>query len=144
MASEAFRKLHDEFSRSDVGSCVSPVEPYRTKAVATIMKWQELYSLGYVQIIAEPDEDYEWDGDGEDPCPGEPAFGVVGQYRLDPDHVWQTADSVWGHVGYRVVLDWKENQYILGIMQETIDAFRIAWKDRAHHRCPSCHGTGVS
>lgn len=126
-----------EVRRSPVGFCVSPAVPYQWEAAITLRKWQVLERLGYVRLTAEPDPYWEPDCDCGDPkCPSNDpaseAFGSVGEYRLDPDagddEGWEAADSVWGHVGYRDVLDWRENVYVLDVMDATIAAFRNARK----------------
>jgi hypothetical protein len=62
-------------------------------------------------------------------------FGVVGEFRLDPEDddedAWQNGDAVWGHVGYE---DAKTSPYIPDIKATTIDALRTALKSR----CPLC------
>lgn len=158
MASETYRGMLQQVKASPIADCVRPSDRYHHDSARTLCQWGALEELGLVRLIAEPDLDYEWDGDGPDPCPGEEAFGSVGQYRLDllnpdrptvfpfgeDDRNWVDADSVWGHVGYRDCLDWRENPYVLDIMRGTIDAFRAAWKDHVHHQCPPCHGSGRS
>jgi hypothetical protein len=98
-------------------------------AARTLLKWRALERMGYVRLIAEPDEHCSHDDlcDCDNPdCPDRNAevWGSVGQYRIDPDQGdddgWEYGDSVWGHVGYRNVLDWRENPYITDIMAGTI------------------------
>lgn len=150
--SPTLRKLFTEVRRSPIGQCVSPSVPFARDAAVTLRKWDALESLGLVRLRSEHDadfnpDDYDCDFDGETT-----AEGSIGEF-LSPDSArfyldcdtftqsdlkWVHGDSVWGHVGYRDVLDWKENVYILDVMAETIAAFRDAWKAQ----CPTCHGTG--
>lgn len=116
-------------------------------SVARVLtKWHAAEWAGYVQLREEDDTDYEGFCDCDDPkCSAKtgPAYGSIGEYRIDPDpdpHFpgWEVADSVWGHTGYRDVLDPWENPYVVDIMQETLDALKAALRDR----CPECKGTG--
>lgn len=154
MISNRIRNLYREARKA--GSCrvgFAAVEALDT--AYTLAKWEVLAELGYVRLIAEPDDDADlsWidqdrysDSDRErfrDDVETNGVWGSIGEFRLDPDSEdWQTADSVWGHTGYRNVLDWRENPYVLDIMDETIRQFRDAWKDHVRHVCPTCHGSG--
>jgi hypothetical protein len=159
MISQATRRLYDRFRKAGCGAQES------LRSARILRKWNALDRLGAVRIRIEDDEDFTPDEDNcccEDPrCSARtgPAYGTVGEYRTDwhdrgswhlddGDHssVWVHADSVWGHTGYRDPADPVENCYVIGIMAETIDAFRAAWQDHlaesARPECPTCHGTG--
>jgi hypothetical protein len=123
-------KQYFDVRRSPIGKCVSPSVPYCFQAALTLIKWDAAERAGFVRLR------YEWDQDfdpaeypdcdfGEDP----EAFGSIGEYRLDTDSdEWVHADSVWGHVGYLDVIDWRENPYVIDIMRETLDQFNTARK----------------
>jgi hypothetical protein len=148
--SPSLRKLFREVRRSPIGHCVSPSVPYARDCAVTLTKWRALESIGAVRLRAEADTDWEPGCDCGDPdCasnnPESEAFGSIGEFRTDFDNPdwypgdtddeslpWVSADSVWGHVGYRDVLDWRDNPYIIDVMAETIAAFCAAWK--AHVR----------
>lgn len=110
----------------------------------TLRQWDALESLGFVRLRSE----WDWDFNPSDYDDGvfdddDEAYGSIGEFRLDADDcTWVVADSCWGHVGYRDVLDWRENCYILDIMAETIAAFKEAWKARVNRLCPVCKGSG--
>jgi hypothetical protein len=98
----------------------------------SLARFQAAERTGFVRLRCELDEDFDprdfmedsdiQDSDWE-------AYGSIGEYRLSLDSEdWVHADSCWGHVGYRDVLDWTENPYILDIMAETLEAFRTARK----------------
>ena len=178
MASARLRKLYRD-ARKHLGRCVSPSVPYCMRVARTLAQWSALESLGLVRISAEEDEDAANDPDsiacscGDPKCIQGPeriretiesigVWGVVGEFGL-PDRwageptsifvpdclVWHHADAVWGHIGYRDCADWRENPYVIDIMDETIRQFRDAWKSRVREqaderagRCPACHGTG--
>lgn len=161
MASIALRQFYRNARSAGTTQCVvgeSALSAWR--AARILRKWDALETIGAVRVRAEFDQDCdptEFGGSADDE-----AFGSIGEYRTDfatPDWypgdidsvlpAWNTADSVWGHVGYRNVLDWRENAYILDIMASTIDAFRDSWKahvraerERKAGLCPACHGTG--
>jgi hypothetical protein len=143
------RKLSDhlrDVQSSAVADCVRPSGPYHRDSARTLAKWAALESLGLVRLTSEPDPDFDpsdYDCDFDD---DDEAFGSIGQFvrpacvanvlDMGADEAdesdWITADSCWGHVGYRDVLDWRENVSILDIMSSTVDAFRDAWKDHLH------------
>jgi len=95
--------------------------------------------LGPVRISARPDDSYSPAHIGtreEEPETWEAydrggAWGTVGEYW--DGECWQVADSVWGHVGYKNVLDPFENSYVADIMLATVAAYR------AVKVCPKCH-----
>jgi hypothetical protein len=135
MVGQTLRDLYFRIRKSPTGGCVSPAVPYCWRAAVTLRKWWALEDAGYVRLTCEDDTDFV-PGEGncccDDPeCSAKtgPAYGSVGEYRLDPEDEdgWVVADSVWGHTGYRDVLDPFENPYILDIMAGTIEAFK---KDR--------------
>jgi hypothetical protein len=163
MASTILRKLYREARAADTGCIVGEHALSAWRAAHILRKWDALESLGYVQIRAEHDNNWEPDCDcGEDDCPNHnpdsEALGVIGEFLIpsivedynthgcrplfDNPKYWTHADSVWGCVGYRDATDWKENVYVLDIMAETIGTFRAAWKDHIRNVCPQCHGTG--
>ena len=136
MASATLRNIYQSVRRSPIAHCVSPSIPFAMSCATTLAKWAALEECGLVRLRAEIDEF------PDDPSEGE-SWGSIGEYRLDPDSDrWTQGGSVWGHVGYRDVLDWRENIYIFDIMTETINAFRSAHKEYVHNVCPCCHGTG--
>jgi hypothetical protein len=165
MASIALKSLRDNVRTSPIGGCVSPSEPYWDRCAATLRKWDILETIGAVRLRAVPDETWEPIDCGDPRCkmndPNSEAYGSIGEYRTDfadpswhqmdvynDDLPWECADSVWGHVGYRDVLDWRENVHILDIMAETIRQFAAAWKAhvRANRKatpCPKCQGSGT-
>jgi hypothetical protein len=148
MASQTLRNLYRQARKAQVGWIVGESALSAWRAARILRQWDALECLGLVRLRDEWDEHYEWEGDGANPCPDEPAYGSIGEYRLpgeepytafDDEVEWEHGDSVWGHVGYRDVLDWRENPYILDVMSETIAQFRAAWKHQVHRaRCPMC------
>lgn len=82
--------------------------------------------LGRVRIIAEPDEDYDWeDLDNSVPrsvyerCARDGAWGTVAQVWNGSE--WEDVDSVWGNVGYDDPLDPVENCYVVDLMSAALD-----------------------
>jgi cytochrome c553 len=148
VASRIMWQLFRAVRTSDVGFSVSPAVPYQWRSAVVLRKWQALEALDLVRLRAEQDTEYdpsEWE---DEPADAE-AYGSIGEFRLDTDADWEHADSVWGHIGYRNVLDWRENAYILDVMAATIAALRDASKAAARARrerelgfCPTCHGSG--
>lgn len=160
MSSAIVRKLYRDVRRNAPWIAPDRQASSCLEAARTLREWDALESMGLVRLQAEPDDDYRPDCDCGDPrCPYRPfergqsetnrlrrdieAFGSVGEFCLpfvdddgywQPSEDWQHGGSVWGHVGYRNVLDWRENCYIIDIMRETIDAFRDAWKIHVRRR----------
>jgi hypothetical protein len=163
MASIALKSLYRNARSANVGCIVGESALSAWRAARILRKWDALKTIGAVRLRAEHDPDCdptEFGGSADDE-----AYGSIGEHRTDfadmgewayslasmtgPWGPWHHADSVWGHVGYRDVLDWRENPYILDIMDETIRQFAAAWKahiraeiDRRAGVCPACHGTG--
>lgn len=61
-------------------------------------------------------------------------YGVVGEYRLNEDSEWESADSVWGCAGYDHADSFIENCYVPDIMAETLDTL----KNTLRARCECC------
>ena len=146
---KTFAETQAEVAAAANGFVVVQDDPdNKFRGVARIVhRWRTLMALDYVQLRCEPDEDFDrsyfeqgvFNEDDE-------AFGSIGEFCLDPDSSrkrWHNADSVWGHVGYKNVQNWKENPYIVDIMDVTMEQLRRAWKERVHGICPRCHGTGL-
>ena len=142
-----FADTVSEVRASGVTSCIVGADPerYIRDTARTVHRWRTLAALEYVRLRAEDDlffdpnnKDFAEDVFDED----DEAFGSIGEYRVRPYGEWTHGDSCWGHVGYDDVLSWKENGYILDIMDETLDAFVAAHKDRVRGLCNFCHGTG--
>jgi hypothetical protein len=170
MASIALKQLYRNARRANVGCIVGEHALSAWRAARILRKWEALETIGAVRFRAEWDETWEpIDCDCGDPrCKmndsNSEAFGLIGEFTLDPltsdpdapvyagwedRQDWHQADSVWGCVGYNNVTDWRENEYALQIMDETIRQFAAAWKahvraeiDRRARVCPACHGTG--
>lgn len=82
--------------------------------------------MGRVRIIAEPDDDYDWEelkDDVPEPvyerCARDGAWGTVAQVWNGSE--WEDVDSVWGHVGYDDPLDPVENCYVVDLMSAALD-----------------------
>ena len=60
--------------------------------------------------------------------------GIVGAYSLSAEAPYMQADSVWGFIGD----DWKGSGYDADIRAATVDALRVAIRNR----CRCCKGTG--
>jgi len=104
----------------------------------TLVAFERSEAEGMVRLRAEIDDDCvswmddrqrkDWDGE---------AYGSIGEYRLPECPCchsrpsWVHCDSVWGHIGYKDVLDPFENPYIVDIMRSTLDALETALHDRA-------------
>jgi hypothetical protein len=168
MASIALKSLYRNARRANVGCIVGKSALSAWRAARILRKWDALETIGAVRLRAESDDTWEPIGcDCGDPrCkmndPRSEAYGLIGEYRTDfhrsdwyPSDTdddslpWESADSVWGCVGYNNVTDWRENEYALDIMAGTIRQFAAAWKahvraeiDRRAGVCPACHGTG--
>lgn len=176
MASAQLKQLYRTARRANVGCIVGESALSAWRAARILRQWAALEDMGAVRLIAIPDEDCDASDYSDDP--DDEAFGVVGQYRTDFDaeswdasdtdrgdgtirdyrHTftaewreirWEQGDSIWGCVGCKDVLDWRENAYVIDIMEATIDVFRAAWKahvrarrDRQAGLCTACHGTG--
>ena len=123
--SPLIESLTRQVQNSDVGGCASPGKPYWRQSAVILAKWRTLESMGHVRLRAEYDDDVEPDFDEYDADRDGVPLGSIGEYRLDLDSDdWTVGDSCWGHVGYDNVLDWKENVYIMHIMDETMKAFK--------------------
>jgi hypothetical protein len=101
-------------------------------AARVLIRWQAAEQAGYLRLRAEPDFDHNprdyMDADDIQDSDWD-AYGSIAEYRVSLDsESWTVADSVWGHVGYRNVLDWRENPYIIDEMAECLDQFRAARK----------------
>jgi hypothetical protein len=171
MASIALKSLYRNARKAQVGCIVGEHALSAWRAARILRKWGALETIGAVRLRAESDDTWEpIDCDCGDPrCkmndPNSEAFGLIGEHRTDfadmgewsyslasmtgPWGPWFKADTIWGCVGYNDVTDWRENEYALDIMDETIRQFAAAWKayvraeiDRQAGVCPACHGTG--
>jgi hypothetical protein len=139
---EAMRREYLRFRESGMPAA------HAADSARTALAWEALEAAGFVKVTAEPDDDYEWADDAERERFGDDgAWGSVGWYTLDPEDAvpepelgrgkhdgWTLTESVWGHVGYRDVLDPAENWYVADVMDATVRAFREALKSR----CPVC------
>jgi hypothetical protein len=124
--SPKLKALYFAVRRSPIGHCVSPSVPYCYQVAVTLTKWRAAARAGYVRLRAEFDPNgWENDDTGEE----DESYGSIGEYTLNPESDdWEHGGSVWGHVGYRDVLDPFENPYILDIMDETLAAMSSARK----------------
>lgn len=149
--SPIMRKLYRQARKAPATQCwVGYAAVSALNAARTLRRWDALESMGLVRLRSENDPYWEPGCScGVKNCPNNDpdaeAYGVIGEYclphldaegywcaegREDSMEGWACGVSVWGHVGYRDVLDWRENAHILGIMDEAIEAFRDAWKAR--------------
>ena len=146
--SPRFSAMLSDVIRTDPTMLVNPTPADHLRIASTLARWDTLEEFGLVRLTAEPDYDFDPNDfehpEGFDDSNGDSleAFGTIGQYRPTEDHDFVTGDSCWGHVGYKDVLDWRENPYILDIMAETIR--NLVTSRRLHVRglCPACGGTG--
>jgi hypothetical protein len=163
MASAKLRRLYQR-ERANPRSCrvgFSAVDDYRHAVIQR--KWDALEDMGLVRFENPPDDcpdlsfldDWnETRGDiasakrTREIANDEGVYGLIGEYRLSEDHEWEQGGGVWGFIGYDDA-DPGRNCYAPQIMEETIEAFRDAWKahvqrerDRRAGRCPQCHGSG--
>jgi hypothetical protein len=124
------------------------------------VKWDALESCHAVRLIEEYDEECSQEY-------GRETYWIAGQFRDDFDNVdedgcwawvwgdeerpgkhWNTADSI-GGCNFRNNLDPVDNDYVIEVMRETIEAFRDAWKEHIDRLrmvraglCPRCQGSG--
>lgn len=121
-------------------------------AARTLDRWEDLENAGYVQIIADNDQDAENDWDCpthctrknkardreyDAPCSAcrawerDGAYYVQTQYRTDAGDTsdgdeWETADGIGGCVGYKNACSPFENCYVIEMMRAAIDAYDAA------------------
>lgn len=109
------------------------------------VEWDAAEALGLVRLVVKWDDNFDasdLDARGLEILERDGAWGVVGQYRLDTKSDWQTADSIWGYVGYRDVTSPYENWYVPDIMHETLAALEsnahapesLGLRDRTNRR----------
>lgn len=94
-------------------------------------EWKELEAADMVRMRVEEDCDWGPDIFGDESRADvlkaykqTGAWGVISEYRATPDGEWEHADSIWGMVGYRDVLDPEENPYWEDLATEAIYAAR--------------------
>jgi len=114
-------------------------------------RWNHLKSRGLVRIVLTPETDPDfsyldtWDHLSErskrehiERMENLGVYVVSGQYRLDDDSPWITADSIGNTAGYRDASDPFENPYVPDIISNTLavmkDALRNRFCDKCGHR----------
>jgi hypothetical protein len=122
------------------------------ESARVVRQFEALEAAGFVRIDVQPDEspDLSWlDQDCFNDTRGARAatkkmreqierdgvWGTVGEYRLEDDAEWAHADSCWGHTGYNDVASPFENAYVIDHMAATIEAFKLALRERFCQHC---------
>jgi hypothetical protein len=99
------------------------------QAARTLARFREYEGACLVRLRSEFDSDADTSFMSEreyDAWNGE-AFGSISEYLCPACGSWLGADSIWGHIGYRDVLDPFENPYIVELMASALDCIDGAY-----------------